>query len=93
MKRRIRIIGYDEVLKRLKAGEEINWLGGADFHAYFDTNETIRYDTLVKLWKQGLITDWGFPLLHGTIKYKPPKEAGGLNEIPRSGVSGKPNPI
>ena len=65
-----RVLGYREVLDRLKAGEGINWMGGLDFMAYFDFGETIRYDTLIKLYRQGLITKWGFPELHGTIKYK-----------------------
>ena len=65
-----RIIPYKEVLERLKKGEEIHWIGGINPCYYFDIDETIRYDTLHKLWKQGLVTDYGFPLLHGTIKYK-----------------------
>ncbi len=67
-----RIIPYKEVLERLKAGEEIHWIGGVSPCYYFKFEETIRYDTLHKLWKQGLVTDYGFPQLHGTIKYKAP---------------------
>ncbi len=64
-----RVLKYQEVLDRLKAGEEIHWIGGADFMAHFNWGETVRIDTLIKLYRQGLITGWGFPELHGTIKY------------------------
>lgn len=66
-----RIIGYKEALKRLKAGEGLNWIGGIRPVAYFEFDETVRWDTLHKLWQGGLITDYGYPLLHGTVKYKP----------------------
>jgi hypothetical protein len=69
-KRSTRIIGYKEALERLKKKEVILWLGGASFSAYFSFNETVRIDTLIKLHKDGHITDWGYPNLHGTIKYK-----------------------
>lgn len=67
-----RVLGYEEVLRRLKAGEGINWVGGISPSYYFDFKETIRYDTVLKLAQQGLLTSWGFPQLHGTIKYKAP---------------------
>ncbi len=69
-----RIVPYKEVLERLKRGETISWLGGGNPRAYMSNawDETIRYDTLHKLWRNGLITDYGFPLLHGTIKYIAP---------------------
>jgi hypothetical protein len=69
-KRSTRIIGYKEALERLKKGEVIHWLGGANFSAYFTFNETVRIDTLIKLHKDRHITGWGYPNLHGTIKYK-----------------------
>lgn len=68
MKRRV--IGYKEALERLRAGEGIYWIGGRDFRAFFSPNETVRLDTFHKLWKDGLITDYGFPLLHGKVSYK-----------------------
>lgn len=65
-----RVLKYQEVLDRLKNGEGIRWQGGADFTANFNWGETVRIDTLIKLYKQGLITHWGFPELYGTIKHK-----------------------
>ena len=67
---RTRIIPYKEVLERLRAGEKIHWTGGINPSTSFNHKETIRYDTVAKLWKQGLVTDYGYPLLHGTIEYK-----------------------
>lgn len=63
-----RILSKAEILERLQQGEVIHWLGGANFHAYMKYNETVRIDTLHKLYKEGLITHWGFPELHGTIR-------------------------
>ena len=65
-----RILGRVEVLERLQRGEVIHWLGGANFHAYMGNNETVRHDTLTKLYLEGLITGWGFPKMHGTISLK-----------------------
>jgi len=68
-----RVLTYDEVLIRLRRGEEIHWLGGAvsrAFRAYMGLDETVRMDTLSKLYRQGLITGWGFPALHGSIALK-----------------------
>ena len=70
----IRIVGYKEALERLKRGEVIHWVGGADLGAFFNTCETVRTDTLHKLWKDVHITDYGFPLLHGIVKYKVKEE-------------------
>jgi len=68
-----RIIGYNEALGRLRAGEKISWMvGGGNFTAYFDWGETVRIDTLTKLYKQGLVTKWGFPQLYGEIEYVAP---------------------
>ena len=69
---RTKILKYGEVRERLKKGETISWQSDKDFHAYMTNNwnETVRYDTLYKLWKEGLITNYGFPNLHGTIKLK-----------------------
>lgn len=70
---RKRIIGYAEALERLRNGQIISWIGGRDFRSYFSLSETVRYDTLCKLRKDGYITDWGYPELHGYIKYKEPQ--------------------
>lgn len=66
----VRIIGYKEALARLKGGEEIHWIGGIHPTAYFNLNETVRYDTFYKLWEDGHIANYGFPQLHGKVKYK-----------------------
>ena len=70
--RRKKILTRPEVIERLKAGETITWLGGGDFRAYMTNHwdETVRYDTIHRLWKENLITDYGFPQLHGTIRLK-----------------------
>ena len=70
----IRIVGYKEALERLKGGEVIHWVGGLDPGAFFNTCETVRTDTLHKLRKDGHITDYGFPLLHGIVNYKVKEE-------------------
>ena len=66
----VKIVGYKEALERLRNGEEIHWIGGINPMSYFTHQETVRWDTFHKLWKDGHITDYGFPKQHGTVKYK-----------------------
>ena len=70
---RKKILNKKEVLERLNQGEEIHWSRwGTEFHSWFESGEknAIRYDTLVKLLKEGMITHFGFPQQHGVIRLK-----------------------
>lgn len=66
------ILSRDKVIERLKRGETIQWIGGADSHAWMsgDMRATVRWDTLSKLRRDGIITNYGFPELHGEIRLK-----------------------
>ena len=72
MKRYRQILKRDEVVDALKNGDYILWIGGANFNACLgsDWTKTIRHDTILKLWREGLITDFGFPQLNGKIYWK-----------------------
>jgi len=67
-----RVLSRKEVIEALKSGDYILWLGGANFSACLGSNFslTVRHDTIRKLWKEGLVTDYGYPQLSGKIYWK-----------------------
>ena len=67
-----RILNRKEVIEALKGGDYILWLGGMTFSACLGSNfsKTVRRDTILKLWYEGLITDFGCPQLSGKIYWK-----------------------
>lgn len=68
-----RVIGYKDVLAWLKEGKEVHYMGGITPSAFIHSEHetiTVRIDTLYKLWEQGIITDFGYPALHSTVRLK-----------------------
>ena len=63
------VLKRDKVIEALKAGDYILWLGGARFGACLgsDFSKTVRFDTIMKLWREGHITKFGYPALSGKI--------------------------
>ncbi len=67
--RHAQILKRNEVIEALRGGDYVLWLGGANFSACLgsDFTKTVRCDTILKLWREGLITNFGFPALSGKI--------------------------
>lgn len=70
-----KILTRNEVITALKAGDYILWSGGYNFSACLgsDFSKTVRQDTLLKLYREGLVTNYGYPELNGKVYWK--KEA------------------
>ena len=51
---RRKVIGYDEVLERMKAGEVITFYKFSYVH-YMGNDATLRYDTFIKFWNSKTI--------------------------------------
>jgi len=67
-----KVLNREQVIQALEAGDYILWLGGATFSACLgnDFSKTVRHDTIHKLWKERLITDYGYPQLSGKIYWR-----------------------
>lgn len=67
------ILNRQKVIERLKQGETIEWHNSfVDTYAYMG-KDTVRWDTLCKLERDGIITSFGYPDLHGTVRLKESK--------------------
>lgn len=67
-----KVLNRSQVINALKNGDYILWFGGASFSACLgsDWSLTVRHDTLLKLRREGLITNYGYPELSGKIYWK-----------------------
>ena len=64
-----RTLGKKEIIERLKQGEYIGWIGGLNPCAFMG-EDTVRWDTLLKLEREEIIPKFGYPNLHGKLKLK-----------------------
>lgn len=67
-----KILNRASVIEALQGGDYVLWLGGATFSACLgsDFSKTVRFDTLHKLRKEGLITPYGYPESSGKVYWQ-----------------------